>query len=259
MIRRQLPLVALSTSLLVVLFLLQCATVSSFHIAFQSVRCEPRCHRPSDRTCLHAAADADANDEAPEKIKGDALREKTGIRPSLHPTTINALAGALKTRATDTTSVLHKSNNAQPLDVAMAGASIASNFIVKRQENSDQDGMKLTVAEEQTIAGRVVGVLVRLEDLETTLYAKAAQVGWIDKFNEWGTFGVLKGEDALDIDDVNDKVKDDPLFAMTRAECLLGLFIDTVEIPQLQKGSNGVPDDSKIDFLDEDRREILLS
>jgi len=45
---------------------------------------------------------------------------------------------------------------------------------------------------------------------------------------------------------------------MNRAECLLAIFLEEVEIPQLKKLNETVPDESKIDFLDDDRREVVL-
>ena len=191
------------------------------------------------------------------EIKGDPLREATGIRPSLHPTTINAIADALKARAMKQEGTNFRlDDDVSPMDIALTASSIASNAITKRQESSDQDGMKLTPQEQQTIAGRVVGVVMRLDELESALLEKVASVGWIAKYNEWATFGVLESETNETVDK---RVKDDPLFGMSRAECLLALFLNTVEAPQLEKVGESVPDGSKIDFLDQDRSEVLLA
>jgi hypothetical protein len=190
-------------------------------------------------------------------VKGDPLRESTGIRPSLHPTTINAIAEALKARARQVDGMAFRpSSTVAPLDIAMTASTIASNAIAKRQEASDEDGMKLTQKEEQTIAGRVIGVVMRLDDLEGALYERVAGVEWVKKYNEWSTFGVLQSEENEK--DLEDRIKDDPLFALSRAECMLALFLATVEIPQLEKVGEEVPDGSKLDFLDSDRMEVLL-
>ena len=106
----------------------------------------------------------------------------------------------------------------------------------------------------QTIAGRVLGVIMRLDELEDTLFEKVSKVGWVTKYNEWATFGVLKTAN----EGLNERIKDDPLFSMSRAECLLAIFLQTVEIPGLEKAKEAVPDGSKIDFLDQDRYEVLL-
>jgi len=57
---------------------------------------------------------------------------------------------------------------------------------------------------------------------------------------------------------VHAKIIDDPLFCMNRAECLLGIFLQEIEIPQFQKLNETAPDGSKIDFLDTDRFEVII-
>ena len=195
---------------------------------------------------------------------GDPFREATGIRPSLHPTTINAIAEALKARARQVEGmhfqVSNKENGnvVQPIDVAVTAGKIASTAITNRRNASEGDGMQLTLEEEQTIAGRILGVVMRLEDIEETLHERVSAVGWVEKYNEWSTFGVLKSEGKDDKSLVGDRIKADPLFAVSRAECLLAIFLATVEVPQLEKVGEKVPDGSKIDFLDSDRMEVLL-
>ncbi|KAG7341419.1 hypothetical protein IV203_023371 [Nitzschia inconspicua] len=203
------------------------------------------------------------------KSMGDPVRAATGIRPSLHPTTINAIADALKARSKSSDNeesspkmVFRVSDTVQPLDVAVTAGTIAAAAISKRQEQSKDDDMTLTTVEERTIAGRVVGVIMRLDELERQLYQKASSVRWIADYGEWDSFGVLEQEnnDKANNDDdaVNRRIREDPLFCMNRAECLLGLFLNEVEIPQLQLKNETVPDESKIDFLDADRMEVLI-
>eukprot|EP00980_Cylindrotheca_fusiformis_P000310 scaffold73_cov118-Cylindrotheca_fusiformis.AAC.6 len=196
-----------------------------------------------------------------KKIQGDPIREATGIRPSLHPVTINAIADALKCRAIQKEGMvfppMSSSSSATPLQIAETAAAIATSAIAKRQESSTEDGMKLTVQEEQTIAGRILGVVMRLDTLEEMLVEKVGKVGWIAKYNEWATFGTVKAENADDAKSVNEKIRDDPLFCLNRAECLLALFLKHVELPGLEKAKHSVPDGSKIDFLDADRLEVL--
>ena len=189
--------------------------------------------------------------------EGDPFRAATGIRPSLHPVTINALAEALKVRAQNLNEMpMRVTKTVEPLQVALTAGRIASEAVEKRQRTSEKDGMSLTAEEEQTIAGRVVGVIMRLEELEMALYEKCESTGWIAKYNEWTSFGVLK--DESNEKEVDAMVLTDPLFGMNRAECLLALFLNTVEAPGLEKNNASVPDASQVDFLDEDRREVLL-
>lgn len=201
--------------------------------------------------------------------KGDPFRESTGIRPSLHPTTINAIADALRSRARQVEGMVFRATGTvQPIDVALTASQIASSAILKRQETSNEDGMKLTLQEEQTIAGRVLGVIMRLDDLEAKLHQQVARAKWVAKYNEWDSFGVLPveeeagggddgGQDKND-NNIQERIKTDPLFAMNRAECILAIFLATVEVPQLRAIGESVPDGSKIDFLDSDRSEVVL-
>jgi hypothetical protein len=188
---------------------------------------------------------------------GDKLRAATGIRPSLHPTTINAIADALKARAKKEDSMAFRvSDTVQPIDVAVTAGKIASTAISKRQELSKEDDMVLTKPEEHTIAGRILGVVMRLDELEQRLHRRVSSVSWIADYGEWQSFGVLEEEQETAV--VDQRIREDPLFCMNRAECLLGLFLHEVEIPQLQQKNETVPDGSKIDFLDADRMEVLI-
>jgi hypothetical protein len=190
-----------------------------------------------------------------DKSSGDKVRASTGIRPSLHPTTINALTGALKLRAQDN-SPLKVSEKNQPIDVAMAAAKIAADFLQSRRDTSGDDNMEFEVKEEQTIAGRIVGVVMRLDELESKLNKRVSEVAWISKYEEWASFGILEdsSNDAL----VQERTKTDPLFCMARAECMLAIFLNTVEAPKLAELGEDVPGGSVVDFIDADRLEVLM-
>jgi hypothetical protein len=225
---------------------------------------------------------------------GDPLREANGIRASIHPTAINAIAESLKARAFQI--IKKKSNNNNdddddekdyfrvtdtvgPLQVMVTAGQFASNAIQKRQEASvdTNDGMKMNNREEECVAGRVMGVIMRLDDLENELVERTMDVDWVAKYDEWSSFGVLEDESKLILknesedgkseDDndkdvmmkkVHEKIIDDPLFCMNRAECLLAIFIQEVEFPQFQKLNETAPDESKIDFLDTDRLQVVI-
>ena len=201
-----------------------------------------------------------------QKIRGDPLREASGIRPSLHPLTINTIAELLKIRAKrDASTPLRIVEGVvEPLQVALSASRIAAEAIQKRQETSEEDGMTLTLAEQQTVAGRIVGVAMRLSELEAELHSKCREASWIAKYGEWDSFGVLsssKGEEKEEDDltaAVDDRIRMDPLFGITRAECLLALFLHQVEAPELAQKNTTVQDNSVVDFLDADRKEVLL-
>jgi hypothetical protein len=191
---------------------------------------------------------------------GDPLRAATGIRPSLHPTTINAIAEALRLRAVGDLDIpLVVGNGIEPLHVALSAGRIAATAIQRRQASSTTDGMTLTPDEGQTIAGRVVGVVLRLESLERQLHSRVLQVDWVQKYGEFEMFGILQEGGKVVASSVPEKIKSDPLFSLSRAECLLALFLDTVEAPQLAKIGQSVPGGSLVDFLDDDRKQVLLS
>jgi hypothetical protein len=189
-----------------------------------------------------------------QSSRGDKIRESTGIRPSLHPTTINALSETLRRRSADGEgSKLRVSDKVKPLDVAIETGKIVAELLLKRRDASEHDGMTFDLKEEQTIAGRVVGVVMRLDELGSLLHDRISQVGWVQKYNEWSSFGLLEDESQIEA-----RIGSDPLFALCRSECLLALFLGTVEAPKLMEIGETVPDGSRIDFVDADRLEALL-
>ena len=209
---------------------------------------------------------------------GDPVRAALGNRPSLHPITINAIAEALKKRSQQQKKgkkddnddeqqqlAFRVSDTVQPIDVAMTAGLIASSAIAKRREEQDlteeDERLQLTGREEQTIAGRILGVIMRLDELEQTLVERVSKVDWVSQYDEWTSFGVLEieqEEQQPSSEIVDQRIADDPLFCLNRAECLLALFLHTVETPQLAKAEESVPDGSKIDFIDTDRLEVIL-
>jgi hypothetical protein len=144
------------------------------------------------------------------------------------------------------------SDTVKPLDVAIASGKLATAALAKRAKASEQDGMAFDSEEQQTVAGRVIGVVMRFDELERLLVQKTQSVGWIKKYNEWASFGVLEDETNVD-----NRIREDPLFAVNRAECLLALFLNTVEIPTLEKVKQEVAGGSTIDFIDADRLQVL--
>jgi hypothetical protein len=219
---------------LIALLLTAC---DAFH-AKKALFFHQECHRPSSLLL----------------VTGDPVRASTGIRPSLHPTTINTIAEALKLRSTKNPDFpMRRSDTVKPVDVAMAAGKLAALALTKRAKASQHDGMTFDEKEEQTVAGRVVGVVMRLDALESMLVQKTQSIGWIKKYDEWDSFGVLEDENG-----VEERIRKDPLFALSRAECLLAMFLHTVEKPTLEKVKEEVPDGSTIDFIDSDRLKVLF-
>ncbi len=124
--------------------------------------------------------------------------------------------------------------------------------------------------ESQLICGRVVGVTMRLRELEETLIRLVMAKLWVRKYNEEGTFGVLREEcdeqkEKSSLDQLlAEKIVNDPLIRMYRAECLLALFLNTVERPTMEKISSLREEvltfgNSNVDFIDADRLEVLMN
>ena len=228
--------------------------------------------RASIITLLHLSSNDNDNEEDSsstqnKKTKGDSIRSKTGIRPSLHPTEINCIAEALMLRSSSSQEVdIDIATSTEPLQVAITAGSIAMNAIDKRNSDKDDTSEKFTMEESQTISGRVVGVVMRMRELEELLVQKVKGVGWVKRYGEEESFGVLKSEcnedgtnnnkEELD-KKVGETIKLNPLFRMNRAECLLCLFLDTVEKPKLQLLGEDVAGGSEVDFIDADRLEVL--
>ena len=228
--------------------------------------------RASIITLLHLSSNNDDNEEDSsstqnKKTKGDSIRSKTGIRPSLHPTEINCIAEALMLRSSSSQEVdIDIANTTtEPLQVAITAGGIAMNAIDKRNSDKDDTSEKFTMEESQTISGRVVGVVMRMRELEELLVQKVKGVAWVKRYGEEESFGVLKSEcnedgtnnkEELD-KKVGETIKLNPLFRMNRAECLLCLFLDTVEKPKLQLLGEDVAGGSEVDFIDADRLEVL--
>lgn len=232
-------------------FSFQTTTYVRNHLVFSG---KAACNDSFHRTPLYAAG------------PGDKVRESNGKRPSLNPTIINAISEALLIRSmSDTKNPMEITENVQPLEVAMAAGKLATQCIEKRSKSSTavkgDESSAFTHDEAQLICGRVVGVVMRWDELERILIERVKAQTWITKYGEENSFGVIKEE--LSEGDVKvlvkKKMKDDPLCRMCRAECLYALFLKTVEQPTMEKlGQIPVDGHSGVDFIDSERLEVLF-
>jgi len=205
---------------------------------------------------------------------GDKIRNTNGIRPSLNPTIINILNEALLLRSdpsidpSSPVSVNSSQNN--NLEVAISASKLAMQAIDKRTKYAssvvgDEENSIFTEYECQLIVGRVVGVVMRWDMLEQSLLDKIKDAAWVTKYSEEASFGVLKTE-VLSMNDGSDDLKDivaqklmdESFLRMCRAECLLALFIHTVEIPSFKKAGKENRIVSNVDFLDTERIKVLF-
>lgn len=216
------------------------------------------------------------NNTTSSSAPGDKVRESNGKRPSLHPTIINAISEALLKRSLqDVSNPMEVIGNVQPIDVAVAAANIATTCIENRARSSDavkgDESSVFTSEEAQLICGRVVGVVMRWNELESLLVERVKGQAWVSKYGEESSFGLLKeelvkkkdGEGQGSDDEVSmllkKKMKDDPLCRMCRAECLYALFLSYVERPKMEQlGQIAVDGHAAMDFLDSERFEVLF-
>ncbi len=198
---------------------------------------------------------------------GDKLRESTGKRPSLNPTIINTISEAILLRCSNDPSQppLEVTPEVEPIEVAMAAGQLATNAIDKRAKSSTavkgDESSAFNQEEGQLIAGRIVGVVMRWTELESLLIEQVKKTSWVLKYGEEASFGLTKEEFEDDRNDslLKQRLKDDPLLRMCRAECLYALFLRTVEMPTMAK-MNQIPADGAtgVDFLDNERMEVLF-
>ena len=236
----------------------------------------PISHIPSRQLVVSFSGDGFAkeplaqNADIAQKPKGDSIRSATGIRPSLHPVTINCIAEALLMRSKQTKEMAIDTANpdVEPLQIAVTAGSIAMNAIEQRKSAAETDETTdmFSMDESNAISGRVVGVVMRMRELEQTLRGKVNEDEWAWKYGEEMSFSLLKSEvkhgemtltDALE-KELADAIKMNPLLRMNRAECLLALFLETVERPKLEMLGASVAGGSKVDFIDADRLEVLI-
>ena len=144
-----------------------------------------------------ASALAAASGDGEEAGGGDPLRASTGVRPSLHPFTINALADALLARHAPEkvpsigdagvpldVAALDGTGH-RPVDVAAAAARLSFLALERRKASCKADGDLRSIptdAEGQAVAGRVVGIVMRMRELEAELARRVGGTGWVAKY-----------------------------------------------------------------------------
>mmetsp|Transcript_2251 Transcript_2251/g.2699 ORF Transcript_2251/g.2699 Transcript_2251/m.2699 type:complete len:319 (-) Transcript_2251:16-972(-) len=227
-----------------------------------------------------------ANNDTKKNEPGDSVRLANKIRPSLNPTIINTLSNALLERSSTKTSFI-LSPNIQPIEIMLEASTLATKAIQDRAKSSEKvsgDDGAFNTQESQLVAGRIIGVIMRLGELEDELIKRVKGTVWVKKYGEESMFGVCKSELDDDyipsnirrIDDneksedirsieMLSKIKDDPLMRMCRAECVYAIFLKNIEMPAMDKIGE-IPVDSTsvggagggLDFIDQDRLEVLF-
>lgn len=188
-------------------------------------------------------AEKASNEPVREPVANNSQQQTNVNRPSLHPLAIEAIEESFRLRAQNsTTSPLRIIDSSTEFyEVEYAAMKFADRFL---QEHSKprSDGFSWTEEELHTIGGRIVGVLMRLEDLEWEWNHRVSTsaLGQIVPEYEWKrTLGLHPGNVEQECQRTVDlALCDDKEFARKRAELLYAMFLKNIEEPAI-KASGG--------------------
>lgn len=200
----------------------------------------------------------------------ESLLEDEPERPSLHPIAIDAIEEAFRLRSQNsTTSPLRIIDQQMEwFEVQYSIVKYADRFLEKftkpsRRSKSSKDDELLnqwTAEELQTVGGRIVGVLMRLDDLEWEWNHRitTSSLGETDHPDMipddlWKTTLGLHPDNVeqkcfLTVDTALTEEKE---FARARAERMLALFLMNIESPGLEASGDKVPGGSYPDFIED--------
>lgn len=190
------------------------------------------------------------------------VEEKAMPSQSLHPITIDAIEEAFRLRAQNmTTSPLRLlDSNMEWFEVQYSIMKYTERFLedyTKDSKNSN-DEPKWTEEEFQTIGGRIVGVLVRLDDLEwewnhrvTTSKLGQPESADMIPYDQWKSILGLHPDNVEQrcIKTLDRALLEESDFARARAERMLALFLLNIEGPAMKASGNLSPDGSEVDFI----------
>ena len=187
------------------------------------------------------------------------VEKETPLSSSLHHVVIDAIEEALKLRAQNvTTSPLRLlDSNMEWFEVQYSVIKFAERFLEKRIKEKRIDP-NLTEEEQQTIGGRIVGILMRLDDLEwewnhrveTSIFNESTSPDMIPQDQWKSILGLHPGNVEQSCTKTLDKaLLEDRDFARKRAEIMLALFLLNIEGPAMKASENNAPDGSKVDFV----------
>ena len=179
--------------------------------------------------------------------------EESKTRKSLHPMTIDIIAEILRVRAqNDTNTPIRFINDSIEGWEILAQATKVAEQIV---EPALRQGF-LEPEEASLIGGRVVAVVMRLEDLEWELEHRCKQEPWIAEQSLWDSFGVLPDESCIRT--LDERILKDDDFTIKRAERLLAIFLLNLEGPGVKAAGDRLLDGSVVDFLAKNHYEIMM-
>ena len=219
---------------------------------------------------LVTASDAvdDSSGQNSVDIVESVVEEKVP-KQSLHPVTIDAIAEAFILRAQNvTTSPLRLlDSNMEWFEVQYSIVKFADRFLEKHTKgNKNGDVLTWTEEELQTIGGRIVGVLTRLDDLEWEWNHRVCSsiLGNPDSpdmipYDEWKSIlGLYHNVEQNCIKTLDMALLEEEDFARVRAERMLALFLLNIEGPGLKASGRTVPGGSEVDFIRDEAQLALM-
>ena len=189
----------------------------------------------------------------------------TEQRPSLHPITIDAIAEALRIRASNNKSMPLRTNhddNIEDWEIMMTAGKIAQSTLEETSSNDDEESILFNKEEQNTIGARIVATIIRFEYLEEQLRKKCnTAIAELEQEEEvqYYNLGVLGVDEEVQQDLLDETIRNDPVFSTNRAMSLLAIFLDSIERPARRQSGNTLPGGSVPDFLDPVQRKILLT
>ncbi|KAL7513798.1 hypothetical protein ACHAWX_000782 [Stephanocyclus meneghinianus] len=191
----------------------------------------------------------DATDS--ESYENREVKVDTPIRPSLHPLVIDAIEEAFRLRAKNMTTSPFRiiDSTTEWFEVQYSIVKFADRFLQQYSKSTNPDMFQWTEEELQTIGGRIVGVLMRLDDLEWEWNhrIRTSSLGEIESptripDDEWKvTLGLHPGVEQVCFRTVDMALLEEKEFARKRAERMYALFLMNIEEPALKASGNTVP------------------
>jgi hypothetical protein len=198
-------------------------------------------------------------------VAASEISNRNGSRPSLHPITIDAIEEAFRLRSRNmTTSPLRLiDEQTEWYDVQYSIVKFADRFLENYTKhdnggNGTDEESKWTAEESQTIGGRIVGVLMRLDDLEWEWNNRVCNSPLADADSPnmiphrlWKT---TLGLHPNNVEQSCTSTLDAALstegdFARSRAERMLALFLMNIEAPGVESSGREMPGGSHPDFI----------
>ena len=181
-------------------------------------------------------------------------------RPSLHPLAIEAIEESFRLRAQNsTTSPLRIIDSSTEFyEVEYSAMKFADRFLQQHSKPNDDGKHTWTEEELHTIGGRIVGVIMRMEDLEWEWNHRVAtsSLGGIVPDDKWKrTLGLHPGSMEQEcLRTVDLALLDDSEFARKRAEMMYAMFLMNVEEPAVKaSGGNIIGGSSASDFISDSK------